>query len=44
VSRHLGGSTITIFHRTGYESGGDLMYSFNANGRLVALETVGGGC
>jgi hypothetical protein len=44
LSRHLGGSTLTIFHRTGYESGAQLTYGFDATGRLVRLETGIGGC
>ena len=44
VSRHLGGSTLSLYHRTGYEAGAHLRYSFNATGTLVRLETGVGGC
>jgi hypothetical protein len=44
VSRHLGGSTLFVGHQTGYESGESLSYGFNANNRLVSLETSVGGC
>lgn len=44
VSRHLGGSTVSLYHRTGYETGAHLDYSFNATGTLVRLETGVGGC
>jgi hypothetical protein len=44
VSRHLGGSTLTPNHQTGYESGAYLTYGFNASKRLVSLETGVGGC
>ena len=44
LRRHLGGSTLSIFHRTGYESGARLEYGFDASGRLVRLLTGVGGC
>ena len=44
LSRHQGGSSLSIFHQTGYESGAHLEYDFNASGRLVRLETGVGGC
>ena len=44
VHQHLGGSTLTVFHRTGYESDAQLTYGFDATGRLVRLETGVGGC
>jgi hypothetical protein len=44
VSRHLGGSTVSIFHQTGYESGASLVYGFDAAGKLVRLQTGVGGC
>ena len=44
VSRHLGGSTLSVFHQTGYETGAHLQYAFDATGRLVRLETGVGGC
>jgi hypothetical protein len=44
LARHLGGTTLTVFHQTGYESGAALVYSFDASGRLVGLETSVGGC
>ncbi|MFL5931385.1 MAG: hypothetical protein ACJ75P_09015 [Gaiellaceae bacterium] len=44
VSSHRGGSTVFVYHRTGYESGEHLTYSFNAARRLVGLETGVGGC
>ncbi len=44
VTRHSGGSTLAIFRDTGYESGEDLWYSFNAAGLLVGLGTDITGC
>jgi hypothetical protein len=44
LSRHPGGSSLSIFHQTGYESGAHLEYDFDASGRLVRLETGVGGC
>lgn len=44
TSRHLGGRTLTVSHRTGYESGAHLVYGFDASNRLVRLETGVGGC
>ena len=44
LRRHLGGSTLSIFHSTGYESGARLEYSFDSSGKLVRLETGVGGC
>ena len=44
VSSHRGGSTMFVYHRTGYESGEGLTYKFNASRRLVGLETGVGGC
>jgi hypothetical protein len=44
VSRHPGGSTLSLYRQTGEESGAQLEYSFNAAGRLVRLETGVGGC
>lgn len=44
TSRHLGGRTLTVSHRTGYESGAHLVYGFDASSRLVRLETGVGGC
>jgi hypothetical protein len=44
LRRHLGGSTLTVVHRTGYESGENLTYSFNAADRLAGLSTSVGGC
>jgi hypothetical protein len=44
ITRHLGGSTLSLYHRTGYETGTHLDYSFNAKGTLVRLETGVGGC
>jgi hypothetical protein len=41
---HRGGSTLTVVLRTGYESGMDLTYSFDARQRLVGLATSVGGC
>ena len=42
--RHLGGSTLSVYHQTGYESGASLTYGFDAAGRLVRLESGVGGC
>jgi hypothetical protein len=44
VRRHLGGSTLSIFHRTGYESGAHLEYGFDSSRKLVRLQTGVGGC
>ena len=44
LSRHLGGSTLSIYHQTGYESGAHLEYGFDARRRLVRLQTGVGGC
>lgn len=44
LSRHPGGSTLSIFHQTGYESGVHLEYGFNSSGKLVRLQTGVGGC
>jgi hypothetical protein len=44
LRRHLGGTTLSIFHRTGYESGAHLEYGFDSAGRLVRLQTGVGGC
>jgi hypothetical protein len=44
VSRHVGGSTLLVRHRTGYESSAYLEYAFDAAGKLVRLETGVGGC
>jgi hypothetical protein len=44
LSRHLGGSTLSLYHQTGYEAGAHLTYGFNATGTLVRLETGVGGC
>jgi hypothetical protein len=44
VSRHLGGSTPTVYYKTGYESGAQLTYSFDALNRLAGLNTGVGGC
>jgi hypothetical protein len=44
LSRHLGGSTLSLYHQTGDEVGASLEYGFNASGRLVRLLTGVGGC
>jgi hypothetical protein len=44
LRRHRGGSTLSVVLRTGYESGEDLTYSFDARQRLVGLSTSVGGC
>lgn len=44
VSHHRGGSTMTVYRRTGYEAHEYLTYVFDAARRLVGLETGVGGC
>jgi hypothetical protein len=44
VWRHRGGSTITLWRQTGYESHEYLDYNFDSSHRLVRLETGVGGC
>jgi hypothetical protein len=44
LSRHLGGSTLSLYYPTGYESGAYLHYNFDASGRLARLQTGVGGC
>ena len=44
LRRHPGGSTLRLYYRTGYESGTQLEYGFNAIGRLVRLQTGVSGC
>lgn len=44
VWRHRGGSTITVYRRTGYESHEYVEYGFDSVQRLVRLETGVGGC
>jgi hypothetical protein len=44
ISKHLGGSTLTLDHQTGYETWSYLRYSFNARNVLAGLETGVGGC
>ena len=44
VWRHRGGSTITVYRRTGYESHEYVEYGFDSSQRLVRLETGVGGC
>ena len=44
LSRHRGGSELSLYRQTGEESGASLVYGFNASGRLVRLQTGVGGC
>jgi hypothetical protein len=44
LSRHRGGSTLSLYHQTGEESGASLVYGFDARGKLVRLQTGVGGC
>ena len=44
LSRHPGGSELSLYRQTGEESGASLVYGFNASGRLVRLQTGVGGC
>ena len=44
LSRHPGGSELSLYRQTGEESGASLVYGFNASGRLVRLQTGIGGC
>ena len=40
----LGSSSLTVIHRTGKETFDDLVYWFDAQGTLTALEALAGGC
>jgi hypothetical protein len=44
LSRHPGGSELSVYRQTGEESGASLVYGFNASGKLVRLQTGVGGC
>jgi hypothetical protein len=44
LSRHPGGSELSLYRQTGEESGASLVYGFNASGKLVRLQTGVGGC
>jgi len=44
LSRHPGGSTLTVVHKTGDETAAELRYSFDANDQLIGLFTGVGGC
>ena len=44
LSRHRGGSELSLYRQTGEESGASLVYGFNASGMLVRLQTGVGGC
>ena len=40
----LGSSSLTVIHRTGKETFDELVYWFDAQGTLTALEALAGGC
>ncbi len=40
----LGASSLTVIHRTGKETFDELVYWFDAQGTLTALEALAGGC
>jgi hypothetical protein len=40
----LGASSVTVIHRTGKETFDELVYWFDAQGTLTALEALAGGC
>jgi hypothetical protein len=44
LSRHPGGTELSLYLQTGEESGASLVYGFNASGSLVRLQTGVGGC
>jgi hypothetical protein len=44
LSRHRGGSELSLYRQTGEESGASLVYGFNASGTLIRLQTGVGGC
>jgi hypothetical protein len=44
LSRHRGGSELSLYRLTGEESAASLVYGFNASGTLVRLQTGVGGC